>query len=203
MHVRMRMLGSFRSCSFVCTLFTRFGVRCTKRIEHRRCRSTQLTGVGIGAPRRRQQVCTLKPRPHTARARACVLVLRSVCQQAVVLRATPPISTMTTTLLLAAAVATTMLLAGMGASASSPIAAPSNLRIEGLQADVAVLSEKMPLFSFTPPPAPAGSFGITQQSYRITVSKADAPNGKAVGKPLWDSGDVASTKTLALYVSRQ
>jgi hypothetical protein len=73
------------------------------------------------------------------------------------------------------------------------------LRVEGLKEEVAVLSESTPLFSFVPPSAPAGVFGFTQQSYRITVSKASGPTGhETVGAPLWDSGDVASQKTLAL-----
>ena len=80
--------------------------------------------------------------------------------------------------------------------------APSNLRVEGLKQEVAFLSESRPLFSFVPPPLPAGAYGTTQQSYRITVSEASGPTGHgAVAAPLWDSGDIASQKTLALVSS--
>jgi hypothetical protein len=93
-------------------------------------------------------------------------------------------------------------------SATAQLAAPGNLRVEGLKEEVAVLSENTPLFSFVPPDVPAGLFGTTQQSYRITVSiihpitgLSDPTGHEAVGAPLWDSGDVASQKTLALVRS--
>lgn len=79
---------------------------------------------------------------------------------------------------------------------ATALLAPSNLRVEGLTQEVAVLSESRPLFSFVPPPLPAGAFGYFCESYRITVS-ASSPTG-AVAATLWDSGDIASQKTLAL-----
>eukprot|EP00039_Didymoeca_costata_P030726 m.31059 g.31059 ORF g.31059 m.31059 type:complete len:1152 (-) comp8275_c0_seq1:33-3488(-) len=65
---------------------------------------------------------------------------------------------------------------------------PSRLRIEGLLEGVAVISESIPRFSFMHGPVPSGMHGMTQASYRITVSKYASGNPK----PLWDSGDVNS-----------
>jgi hypothetical protein len=71
---------------------------------------------------------------------------------------------------------------------------PTHLRVEGLLAAEAVLSEAAPRFSFEHPQAAAGQRGLHQASYRITVADADAETSDAAdaAAPLWDSGDVAS-----------
>ena len=78
-------------------------------------------------------------------------------------------------------------------TAVEQLGAPQHLRVEGLDAAVAVLSEPTPRFSFVHPPVPDGKFGIRQASYRITVSKLGGT------LPLWDSGPVASADTAVIY----
>ena len=84
------------------------------------------------------------------------------------------------------------------AAATTP-AAPTNLRVEGLTAAEAVISEPLPRFSFvhaagSSPVEPQPQRGTRQQSYRITVhEEALATSAAAPPAPLlWDSGDVPS-----------
>eukprot|EP01044_Picomonas_judraskeda_P018378 COSAG03_NODE_3633_length_1911_cov_1.755519_2_plen_488_part_01 len=77
------------------------------------------------------------------------------------------------------------------ASAAVPagLAPPQHLRVEGLSpaSQDVVLSEPRPRFGYHHAPLLApGAFGVTQASYRVTVS---ARGGE---QPLWDSGHVAS-----------
>ena len=58
----------------------------------------------------------------------------------------------------------------IAASAAAQIGAPSNLRIEGMLEDVAVVSEANPMFSFVPPPLPVGPTRIL-----IRTSTSTAP----------------------------
>lgn len=63
---------------------------------------------------------------------------------------------------------------------------PENLRVEGLLAPTAIISETKPRFSFIHKLSPQQGFGVVQASYRITVRKSGADT------LTWDSGDVAS-----------
>jgi alpha-L-rhamnosidase len=75
---------------------------------------------------------------------------------------------------------------GLGPNAALLGAAPARMRVEGLLEPVAVISEPLPRFSFLHGELSAGSgFGITQTSYRITVSNLDGG-----GALVWDSGVV-------------
>ena len=64
---------------------------------------------------------------------------------------------------------------------------PSNLRVEGLLQDVAVISEPHPLLQFVPPAMPAVARGVVQTAARIVVSSA------ATGEVVWDSGEVSAS----------
>ena len=100
---------------------------------------------------------------------------------------------MRTTALLACAVVAT------AETAASAAAAPTNLRVEGLAPEVAVISEPLPRFSFVHADVPDAQAvrGTRQRSYRITVREAAYATDAAAAVPtapllLWDSGDVAS-----------
>ena len=70
---------------------------------------------------------------------------------------------------------------------------PSNLRIEGLLPEVAVISEPNPIFLFVPPRVPAPFRGVLQTGVRVTVVSA------STGTAVWDSGQVATDATSVLY----
>jgi len=110
--------------------------------------------------------------------------------------------------LLAVFAAASCLLSTFAAAATADTAAtasggvlgpPQRLRVEGLLAPVAVLSEATPRFSFVHPPVAAGFHGTTQSTYRITVA-ALLPNG-SVDTPAWDSGEVVSSACTEIEVS--
>lgn len=66
--------------------------------------------------------------------------------------------------------------------------APVHLRVEGLEQNVAVISDPFPRFSFLHGMIGGASFGVTQVSYRIIVADADTNSTEL----LWDSGEVLS-----------
>ena len=74
------------------------------------------------------------------------------------------------------------------------LSAPVNLRVEGLEENVAVVSVAAPRFSFLHDDGSATlPRGVTQTSYRITVSKlAPGASSESAGALLWDSGHVKS-----------
>jgi hypothetical protein len=84
-----------------------------------------------------------------------------------------------------------LLLGGLSGAAVSSLPAPVGLTVEGLTADVAVLSETLPRFSFLHGDASSLPRGTTQKSYRITVTTVGSDDEQAA-KPLWDSGVVVS-----------
>jgi alpha-L-rhamnosidase len=88
------------------------------------------------------------------------------------------------------------------AAAAAP-PAPTHLRVEGLTATVAVISEPEPRFSFVhgDQPATPPRFGLTQSSYHITV--ADTDSLLADAPPLWDSGDVKSSNCSQIVYAGQ
>ncbi len=77
--------------------------------------------------------------------------------------------------------------------ATAGLAPPQNLRVEGLSpaSQDVVLSETRPRFGYHHAPllAPV-PFGVTQASYRVTVSARDGEQ-----QQLWDSGHVASNSS--------
>ena len=77
----------------------------------------------------------------------------------------------------------------MAASAAA-LDPPRHLRVEGLHQGAAIISEARPRFSFLHGAAPSG-FGVTQASFRITVTDADADD--ATSQHYWDSGLVKSS----------
>lgn len=74
---------------------------------------------------------------------------------------------------------------------------PVNLRVEGLTADVAFISEPKPRFSFLHEPIPADSSSsvarnVTQSSYHITIVRTGGA-GVTAPEKMWDSGEVESS----------
>eukprot|EP01044_Picomonas_judraskeda_P018763 COSAG03_NODE_3799_length_1824_cov_8.102029_1_plen_121_part_10 len=79
------------------------------------------------------------------------------------------------------------------AAPDGEIPAPVHLRVEGLlETPIVVISEPKPHFSFLHGRLPGGDRGVTQASYRLTVSERDPAAGSAAAPPLWDTGAVAS-----------
>ena len=71
---------------------------------------------------------------------------------------------------------------------------PSNLRIEGLLEDVAVISEPNPKFNFVPSVVHnASARGVTQSALQVKVTST------ATGAEYWDSGKVATDSTSLIY----
>ena len=79
------------------------------------------------------------------------------------------------------------------APSTTTLAPPGSLRVDGLAAADAVVSEARPMFSFAHGGTALLPRGATQAAYRITVSATGATATASSSPPLhWDSGSVSS-----------